>query len=1374
MKKVLLAVAIVVVAVGALVGAYLKWAAPTRVAFANYPDYVLAPLLDFEPSSFIKAEPLRWSEKAGKELYDYDAVFFFGMGLKFTPEQETILEDLMKRGVPVYVTASTRSETALTSLTDEQNAAIRDYLGQGGTENTRRLLNYARYELDGKRLFVDKPEPPERVPRYRFFHTAGKGFETLDQYFEFLRSRPGYDENAPLTLIFSGNGGAFDLLIESLEKRGVNVIAASGMFGAAATIREIMPDAVVYSPHGRLSGSTPDEITNLLTELNIPLFCPIKVNQLYEEFLTDQRGMTGGMLSQSVTMPELDGGVAPFVLSALYLNNRGLQEHRIIPGRADRYADLIHKTITLQRKPNAEKKLVIIYYKGAGQSELAAGSMEVGDSLLNTLRNLRDAGYNTGELPENTEQLLDDIQGNAAVFGTYAEGAIEKFLATARVEHVPVETYVEWVQKALPEDLFKQVTEQHGDATTGYFSTINDGRPTIALGMLRFGNIVVMPQTMPGLGGDANALIHGNVKQAPPHSYLATYLWIRYGFEADAMMHFGTHGSLEFTPWKDVALSDYDWPDILVGSMPHYYLYVINNVGEALIAKRRSYATMVSHLTPPFMSSDLYGPIQALEEKLHDRENAEDLMLKSQYNQSIIDLVVQEKMLDELRLSETFTTAPTEEDMRKIHNYVHELEETKINRGLYVIGRPYTDEEADETALLMTVDHLAAARFDADVEAGKVKRDFRADLLNYTNAYLEPARTDIKNVLATLQSQEAPADHPVIDADAPMTRADVEKMFNGNVPPAMAEAMKDMSDDEIATMAKAMMARQPAPDTLKMGGADAVLIARKALLESTQAELDSMINAFNGGYLAPSPGGDPVGNPATVPTGRNLYGIDPERTPTRESYAVGCQLGEALIAEKLATTGKYPQKVAFTLWGGEFLRTQGTNIGEIFFLLGVEPVWDSRGRVADVRLIPLHEVGRPRIDVVVQTSGQFRGAGSSRLNLIDKAIRLANEDTAGEYDNYVKEGSLAAIRVLVDSGMSPKDAKELSTARIFGGVNGNFGTGITGMVQAGDRWEDSKEISDRYLRNMGAIYTGDRWGEYHEELFRAALQNTDTIVHSRSSNSWGPLSLDHVYEFMGGMNLAIKNVTGNEPDAYFNDLRTPGRARIQEAGQAVMAEARTTLLNPKYITEMMEEGPTAAGTFAEAFRNTYGWEVMKPDLIKDHLWEEYKRVYIDDDLQLGMRAYFEEKNPAALQEMTGVMLETIRKGMWEADDATIKELVNLHVELIRDHNPACTGFVCNNEKLRDMIAENITAEDMKEAYQAAIRGIRERGPGEPRDEANTEDVTGMTLKENTIKEPENLAELIRDNATALTVIGGLIVLALAALMVGARKRKSEE
>lgn len=331
---------------------------------------------------------------------------------------------------------------------------------------------------------------------------------------------------------------------------------------------------------------------------------------------------------------------------------------------------------------------------------------------------------------------------------------------------------------------------------------------------------------------------------------------------------------------------------------------------------------------------------------------------------------------------------------------------------------------------------------------------------------------------------------------------------------------------------------------------------------------------------------------------------------------------------------------------------------------------------------------------------------------------------------------------------------------IFGGADGNYGTGIQGSIQRSDTWSGTEALAEQYLRSMGTIYTEGHWGERHEPLFRAALQNTDAVVQSRSSNSWGPLSLDHVYEFTGGISMAVRHVTGKKAAAYFNDLRTPGRARIQEAGPAVMVEARATVLNDKYLKEMMEEGPGAAGSFAAVVQNTFGWETTQPGMIDDHLWEDYKSVFLDDALRLGMKEYFEDKNPYALQEMTGVMLEAIRKGFWEASPETAQEIARRHGELVERFGPGCSGHVCDNVEVQKAVAAQMAR---PEAYQAAIRKVREAAPAGK----EAEEVTGQRMRR------QDTPERQPDEATTsrrTLIIWSLLALCAAAVLVGGRRR----
>ncbi|MDE6460254.1 MAG: cobaltochelatase subunit CobN, partial [Paramuribaculum sp.] len=403
----------------------------------------------------------------------------------------------------------------------------------------------------------------------------------------------------------------------------------------------------------------------------------------------------------------------------------------------------------------------------------------------------------------------------------------------------------------------------------------------------------------------------------------------------------------------------------------------------------------------------------------------------------------------------------------------------------------------------------------------------------------------------------------------------------------------------------------------------------------------------------------------------------------------------------------------------------------------------------DLRLISSEELGRPRIDVVVQTSGQLRDLAASRLFLISRAVEMAANAENDKYPNYVKEGVTESERHLVDKGVSPKDARDLSTARVFGGVNGSYGTGIQEMVEAGDRWEDDSEIAETYIHNMGAIYGSEEdWEKMRDYAFEAALTRTDAVVQPRQSNTWGALSLDHVYEFMGGMNLAVRNVTGKDPDAYLADYRNRNRVKMQEIKEAIGIESRSTILNPTYIREKMSGSAGDASSIADVIRNTYGWNVMKPDVIDNELWNDIYDTYVSDVNNLGTKDYFRNVNPATLQEITAVMLETARKGMWQASEEQISNLVQLHTETVIHYKPSCSGFVCNNPKLRDFISSNVEAASAK-TYNEYVADIRNE---------NIADTDGMVLRKDELNDIEKSTSRISGTLVAVGVVICLLII----------------
>ena len=538
---------------------------------------------------------------------------------------------------------------------------------------------------------------------------------------------------------------------------------------------------------------------------------------------------------------------------------------------------------------------------------------------------------------------------------------------------------------------------------------------------------------------------------------------------------------------------------------------------------------------------------------------------------------------------------------------------------------------------------------------------------------------------------------------------------------------------------------------------------RRALEFSPEAEFTSLVNALNGGYTSPSPGGDPIANPNSIPTGRNLYAVNAEATPSEQAWERGKDLADETIRMyRERHQDSLPRKVSYTLWSGEFVETEGATIAQVLYMLGVEPIRDAFGRVNDIRLIPSEELGRPRIDVVVQTSGQLRDLAASRLFLISRAVEMAAAAKDDSYENYVAEGVVDAEQALINKGLSPKEAREISTYRVFGGVNGNYGTGITGMVQSGDRWENSSEIASVYLQNMGAFYGSEKaWEEVRQYALEAALTNTDAVVQPRQSNTWGALSLDHVYEFMGGMNLAVRNITGKEPDAYLSDYRNRNRVRMQELKEAIGVESRTTIFNPNYIREKMKGGASAANGFAEVVQNTYGWNVMKPDVVDNELWNEIYDVYVRDKFDLGVRGYFERQNPAALEEISSVMLETARKGMWQASDEQLAALAALHTELVDKHGPSCSGFVCDNAKLHEFIASKSTPETARN-YQRQIREVRE---------ASLDAKEGTVLKREELASSDRTVTIVSNTVVAVLVVG---IIAALVIVVRRRRKKMEE
>ncbi len=1452
------------------------------------------------------------------------------MGWNLDEQQIAALENARNNGTKVVVSIATNELLKQqVNVTDEQQMLIAEYARHGGQANLTSMLNYAAHEFAGKEVEV---APVREQPEFGLFHLGEKEFETVGEFEDYLAAeRPGLSTDAPKVALLGAflrprdkfDRPQFDYFIKRFEQQGLRVYPIFGRGESINILQQVKPDLAIVFPHGRLARG--NRMPQLLAEMDIPCLSALTIMEDYEDWVADERGMAGGMLSQSITMPELDGVIEPIAVAAHQANERGIQVKTPIEDRIDRFATRATNWLRLRQKPNSEKRLVIVYYKAPGMSAMTSAGLETAPSLWNLLQRLEGEGYDLGgRLPESPDALFDLIQSCGKTLGQWAIGSYERFLEDADPELIPAESYAEWFAHALSEKRQRDTIERWGSIPGQQMVTESDGKPHLVVSRIRMGNVVIMPQPTVGSGGadeDEIKSIHGT-DRAPPHFYLAAYLWAQHGFQADAIVHFGTHGSLEFTYGKSVCLSRDCWPDILIGDLPHVYPYIVNNVGEGMVAKRRSYAVLTSHLTPPFTQSGLYGDLSLLHEKLHVLETEEDPLLKRETRRTVTQMVRDLDLARDLDLPKDAGAERllTDEEIGKVDRLIHEISSKTITDGLHVLGRPFSDEQIRNTTLLMLGEpgydtlleltgrashpemiqerHELARRLVNGVLAGEITAEQffdeaelvalreeqskartpepsgrmemvttsggesgdTAKLIKIANDLIQEAKSAgllhsvlcgcpgcqawvkanpdrVKAITQAMaaarggkpqrsetqgphgQSREHGKAHSHKDGghvhshkhgdnehahehgnehahkqdahehgDEPHSHvhgdeqshkhtdhAHTHKHDDKEHPHEHGDPLADPKDshrsrqhdagtpihkgghsrfpkneDRSDTREPHSRERSDAPHTHahshdhgegSSGHAPIDLTAfwgdassrpevvgsqedklafldlmdniqryADALRNSPGFELTHVVRALDGRYVSPSDGGDPLFNPESTPTGRNLYAISAVKTPSEEAWRVGRMLARQIIERHKGETGRYPRQVAFTLWGSEFIRSKGTTLAEIMYLIGVRPVYNSRGTVHDVELIPPDELGRPRIDVLVQTSGQFRDAGASRIELLDKAITMVAELPDETIPNFVRDGSAATEQELKKQGFAPKQAREFSTARIFGSAaNQGYGTGIMGLVEKGDQWEDESQVADQYMRNMGGVYrNGKTWGTYYDGVMGAAMQGTELVIHPRSSNTWGPLSLDHVYEFMGGLTASIRHKTGKDPTGYFSDLRTRGRPKATTSVAAIREEARTTLWNPKFILGMQREGASAAGSLTETVRNMYGWNVMQPSAIDQQMWDETYRVFIEDKHDLEMRKYFEDKNPYALQDMTAVMLETARKGYWRPSEDVLQELARVHAELVAKFGAACSYETCGNQQLQEFLNGHLVAPgkqapaELVDAYGASL------------------------------------------------------------------------
>ncbi len=1000
--------------------------------------------------------------------------------------------------------------------------------------------------------------PPVAYPEVGVYHPRMKG-----RIAERAQSLPDKGARGTVGLIgmrsymLAGNAGHYDGVIAALEARGLRVIPAfsSGLDARPAIeryfVRDGRPviDALVsltgFSLVGGPAYNDAAAAEEWLARLDVPYIAahPVELQTL-EQWAASERGLLPVEATLMVAIPELDGAVNPMVFggrsdhageacrgcdrSCVFEPGQNTRDMHACSERAEMLAARVDRLITLRRTARAERKVAVVLFSfppNAGNMGSAA-YLSVFASLHATLSAMRSEGY-TVDVPASVDELRSQlIEGNRDRHGAAA--------------NVHVRLSADWQVRG---ERFLREIETHWGPAPGRHQS--DGASIFVLGA-RFGNVFVGIQPGFGYEGDPMRLLFES-GFAPTHAFSAFYRYIREDFGADAVLHFGTHGALEFMPGKQTGLTARDWPDRLIGDLPNIYLYAANNPSEGALAKRRASATLVSYLTPPIAQAGLYRGLLDLKSSLDrwraappDAAERNDLPALIQAQAAAVDLAE----------AEPAWGAEASSRIGALGTAILELEYTLIPHGLHELGRPPSlAERAD------LVQAMAAAGHDLELDRAAAEAIAAGDI-------------------------------QAVDGIAP------------DVLGALASASHRLAEDH---------------------------------------EIPALLRALDGRFVRPAPGGDLLRSPEILPTGRNLHGFDPFRIPSAFAVADGARQAQRVLERHQADHGALPETVAFVLWGTDNLKNEGGPIAQVLALIGARPRFDGYGRLAGPTLVPLEELGRPRIDVMVTLSGIFRDLLPLQMKLLAEAAFLAAEADEPEDLNFVRRNALAHQRA---TGCD----LETAALRVFGNAEGAYGSNVNHLIE-NSGWDDEDELADAYSRRKSFAYGRSGRPTRQAGLLQSVLSGVDLAYQNLDSVELGVTTVDHYFDTLGGISRAVRRARGGKAAPVYIGDQTRGEGTVRSLTEQVAIETRTRMLNPKWYEGMLSHGYEGVRQIEEHVRNTVGWSATTGE-VQPWVYQQITRTFVLDP---EMRERLVSLNPTASAKVANRLIEAHERHYWTPD-----------------------------------------------------------------------------------------------------------------------------
>jgi magnesium chelatase subunit H len=961
-----------------------------------------------------------------------------------------------------------------------------------------------------------------------------------------------------------------------------------------------------------------------LQRLNRPYMVALPlVFQTTQEWEESDLGLHPIQVALQIAIPELDGAIEPIIMSG----RDGVTGRAIaLQDRVEAIAQRALKWANLRKKPKLNKKVAITVFsfppdKGNVGS---AAYLDVFGSIYEVMKGLSNNGYDIQDIPDSAQELME-----AVIHDAQAQYQSPELNVAYRMS-------VEQYEQLTP---YSPRLEENWGPPPGHLNS--DGQNLLIYGK-HFGNLFIGVQPTFGYEGDPMRLLFSR-SASPHHGFAAYYTYLNQVWQADAVLHFGTHGSLEFMPGKQMGMSGECYPDNLIGNIPNLYYYAANNPSEATIAKRRSYAETISYLTPPAENAGLYKGLKELSELIGSYQTLKDSGRGIAIVNTIIDKARLVNFDKDIQLPETDAKDLGSEERDTIVGLVYrrlmEIESRLLPCGLHVIGKPPTAEEA--IATLVNI-----ASLDREEEEIQSLPRIIANSLgrNIDDIY---ANND-KGVLADVQLLQ-----------------DITQACRG----AVASLVKAQTDTEgrVSMLSKLNFLnigkKEPWIETLhelgykKVDGEALKLLFNylEFCLEQVCAdkELGSLIKALEGEYILPGPGGDPIRNPDVLPTGKNIHALDPQSIPTMAAVQSAKIVVDRLLdRQKQDNGGNYPETIACVLWGTDNIKTYGESLAQIMWMVGVKPVPDALGRVNKLELISLEELGRPRIDVVVNCSGVFRDLFINQMNLLDQAVKMAAEASEPLELNFIRKHALEQAEQL---GVNLRQA----ATRVFSNASGSYSSNVNLAVE-NSSWEEEAELQEMYLKRKSFAFNSDNPGimDENRQIFESSLKTADVTFQNLDSSEISLTDVSHYFDSDPTKVVAKLRNDGKKPAAYIADTTT-ANAQVRTLSETVRLDTRTKLLNPKWYEGMLKHGYEGVRELSKRLVNTMGWSATA-DAVDNWVYEDVNTTFIEDE---EMCRRLMNLNPNSFRKIVGTLLEVNGRGYWETSEENLDRLRELYQEV---------------------------------------------------------------------------------------------------------------